>query len=95
MTSSSGGAGTSSSGSSGAGSSGNDGLPTSSSSGGSGSGSSGSDQCQGPSDTPEICPPELDGCDGANCGGDYVDDPTIDYGGGGTTSSGGSLPVLH
>jgi hypothetical protein len=96
-TSSSGG---SSGGGGGGGSSGSDGTSSGGGGGTSGrvgtpSGTGGVDLCQGPKDNPETCPPEDDGCEGGGCGGDYQDDPTIDYALGGAAAGGGSLPVLH
>ncbi|MBX3227520.1 MAG: hypothetical protein KIT84_14285 [Labilithrix sp.] len=35
--------------------------------------------CQGPSDDPEVCPPEPDGCTGSQCGGG-IPDQNISYG---------------
>ncbi len=46
---------------------------------GTGADSDSGDVCQGPSDNPETCPPEPDGCSGAACGGGQPDD-SIDYG---------------
>jgi len=43
--------------------------------------------CTGPSDNPDLCPPEPDGCTGASCGGGSPDN-SIDYGG--CSSCGGS-----
>ncbi|MBN9163291.1 MAG: hypothetical protein J0I07_20150 [Myxococcales bacterium] len=81
-----------SSGSSGAagsnGSSGNNG--SSGSNGGGAGGSQGDDgeACQGPSDNPDVCPPEPDGCVGPDCGGGQPDE-SIDYGNCACGSSGG------
>jgi hypothetical protein len=93
--SSSGASGSSGASSSGAsGSSGTDG--TTSSSGGSSGGVGDEEVCEGPSDNPDECPPEPNGCVGADCGGG-APDSTIDYGNCACSSSvgTGSLPVIR
>jgi hypothetical protein len=55
---------------------------------GSGTGSGGETEvCSGPSDNPDVCPPEPNGCVGSTCGGGLPDE-TIDYGGCACTGSG-------
>jgi hypothetical protein len=62
----------------------------------SGGTSGGTDQCQGPSDNPDVCPPEPAGCVGPDCGGG-TPDSTIDYGGstGGTGGSSSGGPIIR
>jgi hypothetical protein len=39
----------------------------------------GNEPCSGPSDNPDVCPPEASDCSGPTCGGGQPDD-TIDFG---------------
>jgi hypothetical protein len=55
----------------------------------------GVDLCQGPTDNPDTCPPETNGCAGGGCGGDNAVDNNIDYALGGGSAGGGALPSLH
>jgi hypothetical protein len=75
-------------------SSGSSDIPSASSSGSSGAGASSSggpgtnETCTGPTDNPETCPVEPNGCSGASCGGGSPDQ-SIDYG----FSTGGGQPL--
>ena len=53
--------------------------------------------CAGPSDNPDVCPIEADGCAGPGCGGSNTPDDTIDYGDCGCSgsSAGGSGIILR
>jgi hypothetical protein len=62
-------------------------------SGGAGGGES-NETCQGPTDNPEVCPPEPSGCSGPSCGGGQPDD-SIDYGNCACGSSGGGSIYLR
>jgi len=61
---------------------------------GSDNGGDSGEACQGPSDNPDVCPPEPDGCVGPSCGGGQPDD-SIDYGNCACGSSGGESIYLR
>ena len=71
-------------------------LPPPGGGGGGGGGGGDEEVCEGPTDNPTECPPELTGCEGSNCGGGAPDN-TIDYGNCACTSSvgTGSLPIIR
>ena len=50
--------------------------------------------CQGPSDNPDVCPPEPDGCVGPDCGGGKPDE-SVDYGNCACGSSGSGTIYLR